>query len=195
MSMTSVSERASTGSYVTVNSVASSSSGSGASDGTAQPPQSDASDGKKQPISEADRRRRRGPNYKPLDELRLFGKVMSTAIQSVIPDGIKAKLPHYFRKGNAFAVANGAHRSLSVDCVCLPLTHFNNSPGQRWNAKSSTSYAPSCLKHSSPLQFKQPPATSSSKCCLKYGGRRHLECRARLSSVMKVSAAIWQLQC
>jgi hypothetical protein len=108
MSMTSVSERTSTGSYITVDSVASSSNAS--ADGTLSLPE--ALDGKKQPLTEAERRRRRGPNYKPLDELRLFGKVMSTAIQSVIPDAIKAKLPHYFRKGNAFAVANGAHRSL-----------------------------------------------------------------------------------
>jgi hypothetical protein len=124
MSMTSVSERTSTGSYVTVDSVASSSGAS--ADGTLSLP--DALDGKKQPLTEAERRRRRGPNYKPLDELRLFGKVMSTAIQSSIPDAIKAKLPHYFRKGNAFAVANGAHRSPFIR-VCFarafsqPLVH------------------------------------------------------------------------
>ena len=118
MSMTSVSERTSTGSYATVNSVASSASGSSNSDSTMQPPASEASGGKqKQAEGEAERRRRRGPNYKPLDELRLFGKVMSTAIQSVMPDAIKTKLPHYFRKGNAFAVANGAHR-----CSELPLS-------------------------------------------------------------------------
>jgi hypothetical protein len=118
--MTSVSERTSTGSYATVNSVASSASGSSNSDGTMQPPvpaASEATGGKKQAMTEAERRRRRGPNYKPLDELRLFGKVMSTAIQSVMPEAIKTKLPHYFRKGNAFAVANGAHR-----CSELPLS-------------------------------------------------------------------------
>ncbi len=115
MSMTSVSERTSTGSYATVNSVASSASGSSNSDGAMQPPASEAAGGKqKQAEGEAERRRRRGPNYKPLDELRLFGKVMSTAVQSVMPDAIKTKLPHYFRKGNAFAVANGAHRCLKL---------------------------------------------------------------------------------
>jgi hypothetical protein len=100
MSITSVSEYASTGSYVTVSSVASD------SDSLPQPDMICAEQGAK----EMDRRRRRGPNYKPLDEIRLFGKVMSTAIQSIMPDAIKTRLPHYFRKGNAFAVANGAHR-------------------------------------------------------------------------------------
>jgi hypothetical protein len=116
MSMTSVSERLSTGSYVTVDSVASTSSSSSTSDGAVLSPP-EASGGKKQPLGDADRRRRRGPNYKPLDELRLFGKVMSTAIQSVAPDSVKSRLPHYFRKGNAFAVANGAHRSPSFSCI------------------------------------------------------------------------------
>ena len=109
MSITSVSEPFSTGSCLTVDSVASTSSASSTSDGAMQSV-AEVSNGKKQPLNPADRRRRHGPNYKPLDELRLFGKVMSTAIQSVIADGIKSKLPHYFRKGNAFAVANGAHR-------------------------------------------------------------------------------------
>ena len=133
--MTSVSERTSTGSYVTVNSVASSSSAFSSSDGAAalQSSLPDASDAKKQPLTEAERRRRRGPNYKPLDELRLFGKVMSTAIQSVIADGIKSKLPHYFRKGNAFAVANGAHR-FSFNCLSwtrlfCSLPHAHNYQG------------------------------------------------------------------
>ena len=117
MSLTSVSERTSTGSYVSLTSVASTSS-----EGGAAPAQSDASAGSKQPLTEAERRRRRGPNYKPLDEIRLFGKVVSTAIQSVLPDALKSKLPHYFRKGNAFAVANGAHRSfgnVTQNCFCL----------------------------------------------------------------------------
>ena len=109
MSITSVSEPLSTGSCLTVDSVASTSSVSSTSDGAIQSA-AEASGGKKQPLNEADRRRRRGPNYKPLDELRLFGKVMSTAVQSVVPNVVKSKLPHYFRKGNSFAVANGAHR-------------------------------------------------------------------------------------
>jgi hypothetical protein len=122
MSMTSVSERLSTGSYATVDSVASTSSSSSVSDSTLQSPP-DASGGKKQPLVDADRRRRRGPNYKPLDELRLFGKVMSTAIQSVAPDAVKSRLPHYFRKGNVFAVANGAHRFVPFSRILFTATY------------------------------------------------------------------------